>query len=343
MEGPKTGVPQEHAFRVLISVADATGTLNTTLQCREIEVVPSLETQGPFQALQTHPSVTNARIQPPIRGVRFSPEVDPYSTGSPEQEASARASWKVIEDICSALCAANKDRRELGFLVDDAPDKHRHKIYRADTVLGLASSSESLENLLKSHKDSSNGGLSRKARLQTAVTLASSVLQLDGSSWLKTGWSSGDIFFHNHTGQLSSVPGQLYPYLAWQPCCHDGMPPVEQLHLGNHLIRSEALLALGQTLIELCFGRTLAEMRKPEDWESDETATRLRTAIRLRNVVEDEMGAPYGDVVRRCLFPPFDVRELSLDIEEVQQMVLDGVVTPLVEDLNNFNREMKIR
>lgn len=57
MEGLKVGVPQEHVFRVLISVADVTGTSNTILQWREIEVVPSLETQAPFQALETHCSV----------------------------------------------------------------------------------------------------------------------------------------------------------------------------------------------------------------------------------------------------------------------------------------------
>lgn len=85
------------------------------------------------------------------------------------------------------------------------------------------------------------------------------------------------------------------------------------------------------------------DMRKPEDVDINETATRLRTATRLHHGVYDEMGGPYGDVVRRCLFQLFDVRELSLDIEEVQQKVLDDVVTPLVDDLNNFNGYLQIR
>ena len=109
------------------------------------------------------------------------------------------------------------------------------------------------------------------------------------------------------------------------------------------MIRSDVLLALGLTLVELCFGRTLAHMRKPEDVDANKTATRLRTAIRLHPRVDNEMGIPYGDVVRKCLFQPFEVRELSLDIEEVQQKVLDDVVAPLVEDLNNFNGYLRIR
>ena len=113
--------------------------------------------------------------------------------------------------------------------------------------------------------------------------------------------------------------------------------------VNNHMVRSEILLALGLTLVELCFGRTLTDMRRPEDITGEETATRVATATRLHSRVYDEMGIPYGDVVRRCLFQLFDVRELSLDIEEVQQKVFDDVVTPLVDDLNNFNGTSRIR
>ena len=85
------------------------------------------------------------------------------------------------------------------------------------------------------------------------------------------------------------------------------------------------------------------DMRKMEDRVVDELSTRMRTATRLHYRVYDEMGIPYGDVVRKCLFESFDVRELRLDIEEVQQKVFDDVVTPLADDLNNFNGGLRIR
>lgn len=109
------------------------------------------------------------------------------------------------------------------------------------------------------------------------------------------------------------------------------------------MIRCDTLLALGLVLVELCFSRTLMELRKPQDMDGDETSIRLKTATRLHRLVYDEMGCSYGDVVRRCLFQPFDVRKLSLDIEEVQQKVLENVVAPLVEDLKNFETEIRTR
>ncbi len=221
-------------------------------------------------------------------------------------------------------------------------ERQEHKIYRANTTLGSQTFSRSLEDLLRSTERSAGENLSRKDRLEVAVTLASSVLQLDGTSWLKSGWSSNDICFHYKDGEISHYS---HPYLSWRQCCNvDVTYPLESPRVvNNHMVRSEILLALGLTLVELCFGRTLTDMRRPEDITGEETATRVATATRLHSRVYDEMGIPYGDVVRRCLFQLFDVRELSLDIEEVQQKVFDDVVTPLVDDLNNFNGTSRIR
>ena len=48
------------------------------------------------------------------------------------------------------------------------------------------------------------------------------------------------------------------------------------------------------------------------------------------------MGTSYGDVTRRCIRQPFDVRHLDLDQEELQQKVFDDVLTPLIDDLESF-------
>ena len=275
------------------------------------------------------------------RAVRFASKVDACLTALPKEAAPAELNWRYIQDVCSALCAPDRTKREIGFLIDEGSDKHQHKLYRADTIVRSQNSSRSLEEILKSQRYSPDEGLSRRDRLQIAVILASSVLQLDGTSWLKSGWSSDDIFFHHKNGQGSEYS---YPYLSWQRCCNtDMLCSLDNLCISNHMIRSDVLLALGLTLLELCFGRTLADMRKPEDVDLNETATRLRTATRLHSRVYNEMGIPYGDVVRRCLYGIFDVQELNLDIEEVQQKVLDDVVTPLVDDLNNFNGDYRVR
>lgn len=171
--------------------------------------------------------------------------------------------------MCSALCTSTPvtlKKRAIGLLVDPSFDEHQHKLYRADTIAKFESLSRSLENLLEASRRPGDDILSRKQCLEIAVILASSVLQLEGTSWLKKSWSSSDIYFHH---QNSLRPGAAepdrYPYLSWQQCYYDTLPPVERLRLNNHLIRNDTLLALGLVLVELCFGRTLTDMRKAED------------------------------------------------------------------------------
>ena len=69
----------------------------------------------------------------------------------------------------------------------------------------------------------------------------------------------------------------------------------------------------------------------------------MKTAYRLHNSVYSEMGTSYGDVVRRCLYQLFDVRDMSLDNEELQQKVFDEIVAPLSDDLMNFNGKSRIK
>ncbi|KAI4124006.1 MAG: hypothetical protein LQ338_005030 [Usnochroma carphineum] len=337
----RADMPQEHVFRVLLSVADDKNESHARTQWREIEVIPSLKSQIPIQGSHMSPAVQSAEVRSAVRGVRFASDIDASLTERPKEASSGEINWISIEDLCSAIRAPSNDKKEIGFLVGGTSNEHQHKLYRATTIVGSQPLSRSLEDLLRSQRDMGDGYLSRRARLEIAVTLASSVLQLDGSSWLKSGWSSGDIFFHYRDCQLPFLD-DAYPYLSWQHCCHEVVPSMEELRLTNHWMRCDALLALGLTLVELCFGRTLAEMRKLEDLHSTETATRLKTATRLHSRVYNEMGLPYGDVVRRCLFQLIDVRELNLEIEEVQQKVFDDIVTPLVEDLKNFDTDLRI-
>ncbi|KAL8665548.1 MAG: hypothetical protein Q9168_007679 [Polycauliona sp. 1 TL-2023] len=332
---PTADATKAPAFRILLSVAKSDETAGIT-QWQDIEILPSLNNQTLIQ--QSPSSLPSGRV-------RFAPVNKKVDTKAQQSQTHLKRNPKYIEDFCSALCAPDRQEREIGLLIDEVNERQEHKILRANTIRGLPTSSRSLEDLLQTTKHMGADSLSRKDRLRIAVILASSVLQLDGTSWLKSGWSSNDIYFHYKDGHISQQP-QPQPYLSWQRCCNtDVSCSMETLRVAsNHMIRNEVLLALGLTLVELCFGRTLTDMRKPEDIAtSDEVATRVATATRLHSRVYDEMGGPYGDVVRRCLFQLFDVRELRLDIEEVQQKVFDTVITPLVDDLDNFNGVVSIR
>ncbi|KAL8997035.1 MAG: hypothetical protein Q9169_003576 [Polycauliona sp. 2 TL-2023] len=337
----EAGAIKAPTFRMLLSVAKIDGDSTGHAQWQDIEILPSLGNQPLIAPSTARLNSNRLPSSLPRSRVTFALETDRVDTRSHQWQASAERKSKHIEDLCSALCAPDTQEREIGALIDQV-ERQEHKIYRANTNSGLPTCSRSLEDLLGATKALGAESLSRKDRLGIAVILASSVLQLDGTSWLKSGWSSNDIYFHYKDSQISQQP---QPYLSWQRCCNTNVscPMVSLRIAGNHMIRNEILLALGLTLVELCFGRTLTDLRRPEDIGIDETASRLATATRLHARVYDEMGIPYGDVVRRCLFQLFDVRELRLDIEEVQQKVFDTVVTPLVHDLNNFNGVLSIR
>ncbi|KAL8776139.1 MAG: hypothetical protein Q9213_008379 [Squamulea squamosa] len=330
--------PQDYVFRILMTVPDGNGASGATARWEELEVIPSLASQklDIMPVDRHHHSATKQRV-------RFA-SIDEPPAKVLLEVATAQTDLTRIQDMCTALSTPVLNGRAIGLLVDDAFDKHQHKLYRADTATKPQSQLRSLENLLESSRQPGDDNLSRQERLQIAVVLASSVLQLDGTSWLKNSWSSSDIYFYSEDRQPSKAAElSRSPYLSWQPCCGDTSPPVERFLSNNHMIRNDTLLALGLVLVELCFGRTLVELRKPEDSGNDETATKLQTATRLRDRVDREMGPQYGDVVRRCLDQPFDVREMSLDLEEVQQKVLEDIVAPLVKDLESFNRDIRVR
>ena len=330
---------QKYTFRILLSVVDDAGTIPNS-RWAEIEVIPSSDNQalaGNIGKTALSQPVCSVGQRPKVKAVKFAPEGDSFLAKPRDNEVSAVADRKYIEEFCSLMCAPDDIHKEIGFLMDEGIDKFQYKLERADTVVESDCFSKSLGEILKgAHKHAPNKGLLRRDRLQIAVTLASSVLQLDGTSWLKSQWSTYDILFHckkSHGGGIEYSS----PYLAWQRCCDGNITALERLSLDSHMIRSEVLLALGFALIELCFSRTLADMWKPEDTESNEMMTRLKTAIRLHGSIYPKMGVPYGEVVRRCLYQPFDVRDLSFDNDDVQQKVFDDIVTPLTNNLRNFD------
>lgn len=139
--------------------------------------------------------------------------------------------------------------------------------------------------------------------------------------------------------------GDIYPYIECKHSSKDNShpPPENDLRSANTcLIRSEALFRLGLVLTELSLGKSLMQLNRSEDSESDVVATQMTNAQRLLGHVYNESGSRYGDVVRRCLHCPFDVRDASLANEEFQVMVLDFIVSPLSEVFKDFSGTAEI-
>ena len=321
-------------FRILVSRRQDEKSPQATFEWQEFEIVPSLD-EGSSGANSVGP-------QNSTRGVRFGPDQVTIATAESLPEPIIDRRFDSIGDMWSTVCASPNSEKALGFLVDHENDKHKHHLYRADTTIGPETQTKSLGHLLSCSGHSAS--LSRNDRLRIAVTLASSVLQLDGTSWLKPRWSSKDIFFHEKNNQASDIH-YWQPYIFWKLCAADKSTPdsSDSSSPRKYMVRSEVLFALGLTLIELCFGKPLADMHVPEDGDPKEATTEMTTAYRLCGSVFNEMGEFYDNAVRRCLYQPFDVRDMSLDNEELQKLVFDGIVTPLNDDFLNFNGRSRIR
>ena len=328
-------------FRTLLSAGHLEDNSLVKYPQQELKIVPSQDSKIPWAIRLYRPLGRDLTISP-----QFTPGSVSTMTVDISQETACHIDCEPIIEICSTIYAKHPSNGAIGFLVDEKGDENKHYLYWADPTITPETRSKSLDDLLSCPvSDSNKTSLSRKHRLQIAVTLASSILELDGTSWLKPTWSSKDILFHETTNQASD-PKYSYPYISWKLCRNDDkiFGYIRYFSPNDHYaFRNETLFALGLTLIELCFGSRLADLHIPEDGDPSGTDTHISTAFRLCNSVYYEMGTFYGDAVRRCLYQPFDVRDMSPDNEEFLQKVLDDVVTPLNDDLLNFNGVLRIK
>ena len=254
-----------------------------------------------------------------------------------------------INDICTAVYEQYNATQGIGYLTDEILGQHRHNVYLIDKEVRPGVDPQSLEYFLQiSRKRGPGFSLSRLDRLYIAVTLASSVLQLDGTSWLKRQWKSGDILFLPLDDQKTSTSKVdfAHPYVSWKISPDDVstalLTETSRTTIAAR-IPSEVLFVLGITLTELCFGQNIYDMRVEEDVDATEMLTNFNTAARLIDYVYSESGNRYGDVVRRCLKCPPDVRDASLDNEEFEAAVFESIVTPLKQDFEDFNGGSRIR
>jgi len=176
---------------------------------------------------------------------------------------------------------------------------------------------------------------SRGERLGLALTVASSVLQLHKTPWLRDDWDKNDIMINDLC--TSNTRQQAYVSRSFPPTKLEDSPAAQKSALP---LRNVALFALGKVLIELCLGQPLEALRSSEDPVDASGEANLltdwSTANRLTEAVYSEAGTRYGDAVRRCLNCDFDQRNTNLEDDAFRQAVYDGVVAPLEDDVKAF-------
>ena len=269
-------------------------------------------------------------------------KLDSASTQTDSSNQHYTPNGSPILNLCEALHqqakSSNQRKASLGFLSNE---QHRHDIYLLGEQLSDMATMPLLSVLSETLPTSKSWKipghvLSRRDRLQIAATLASSVLQLDGTDWARHQWRATDIFLISREG---SKHAPLDLYITSKVPSKRCQESNQTKPITEHLIRDEALVSLGLTLLELSFQRPLEQLRAPEDEDTAETRKDWNTAKRLLKYVADENGEEYKNVVRRCLDCHFDVDEDDATFENArfQQEVFETVVAPLNRLLEAFD------
>jgi hypothetical protein len=333
-------------FRVIFTYSSATATKTATWKEADIRWIADKPQSVPLPPC-TIPNYTATKA---TRQVRFDQ--------SRTQTNSSRATVIVtqqqtsvitksvptqIPDLCEAIAKLQLAPNDAcaGYLLDSL--KRRQGIYPLDVPVCQHDqqkwSAYTLREVL-TKRAGFNRRLMQHDKFKVAVDLASSVLQLYKTPWLKDEWSDNDVYFVHRPGAPSSTIYQ-HPFI-YQKFSSTGPSPCSIAQApARRVIRNQTLFTLGVLLIELLYGSSIEDLQTPHDLDSEGTPGAVWcTAERLINEeIELEAGPLYSDAVRRCVRCDFNKKNFSLDDEEFQQAVYEGVVAPLEKTLKHFRGE----
>ncbi|KAL5313882.1 hypothetical protein ACEPPN_018305 [Leptodophora sp. 'Broadleaf-Isolate-01'] len=188
-----------------------------------------------------------------------------------------------------------------------------------------------LESLLSK---SSPISLSRRQRLQIALILASSHVQLHPTPWLKSKWSKKDILFLYDVQDPSKIyTDQPYISRSLSKAIQQGHENANSTSTNNSYTFQDSIRNLGIMLLELCFGAAIEDHKMRRDMPPvDERWLQVinyDTATKWARDVVEEAGPEFYDAVTWCLHhTPESVGADGLEDEWREDMFVK-VVEPL--------------
>ncbi|KAL9588232.1 MAG: hypothetical protein Q9203_002947 [Teloschistes exilis] len=169
--------------------------------------------------------------------------------------------------------------------------------------------------------------LTRKARLELAVMLASTALQLHTTPWLDSNWTAKCIQFANGSLQHPFV-SRAYPA---------GIIATEVPESRGSPVRNRSIFGLGILLLELAVGRSIDCFKNSEQPLPSED---FFIASQLLDELKDNEGPGYLDAAQACIFCNFGSKAKILDLgnDSFRQAVYEDVIVPLENDVELFCR-----
>jgi hypothetical protein len=258
-----------------------------------------------------------------------------------------------LKDLCTPIRQAQAKKPCLGFCLD--PAGKLRGVYPVETPIRSIPRTITLKEVLAASASpvSSMLKISRKERMNLAVILACSYLQLQGTPWLKDTWSKEDIVFNGDIMSTSIQPCDMEePYIIceFRPLrSHtSGLLPHTTSASQPLLPGNPSLLSLGVLLLELYSGQTFEQYCIQASLEN---GPRLDTYIQqLRNLdivskwlnaEQENLSAGYQGAILHCVRSFFDPIQNTTDETAFRQSVFDQVVVPLQSEMQDFLGEKR--
>ena len=175
------------------------------------------------------------------------------------------------------------------------------------------------------------------SRYELALTVASAVLQLHSTPWLKEKWCLDDIYFIRGNG-ISPLFARAYVTTSFVPAnWTQGSTDQERQPSPQACacVANETIFALGVALIEISFGVPILSLKESidPDLPGFPGLTEFCIATRLvnQNAIKDRDHDKYAEVVLRCVKGQLSTLATPLSLEDVkvQQSFYDEIILPL--------------
>ena len=179
-------------------------------------------------------------------------------------------------------------------------------------------------------------------RYKLALIVASAVLQLHATPWLRERWCLDDIHFLSNRDNSSFI---TTPYVSKTVALPEDSRQNQNVTdepetQAFNCIANEMMFALGVALIEISYGVPIIQLKKPGDIEIEGlTNFFIATRIVNQNEIKSRDHDKYAEVVLRCVKGQLSTLHTPLSLEEtkVQQSFYDDVILPLQEINDSLN------
>ncbi|KAL9046253.1 MAG: hypothetical protein Q9214_000864 [Letrouitia sp. 1 TL-2023] len=252
-------------------------------------------------------------------------------SASAQRPSSSSASK--ISDLCGVLSQRLQSLSCVGYLDDH--EFQQHMFVSADGM-----DTDEFQEIISFYdilRLKFAHGLGVKEKYALAHTVASAVLHLQATPWLKERWCLDDIHFIRGNKVSTLINRAYVTKNIFSPSGSQGF-----IDINNHpslqacaCIANETIFALGVALIEISFGVPILSLREKSDPDVPEIPglTEFCIATRLVNheAIKEREHDEYAEVVFRCVKGSLSTGASRLNLEDakVQQSFYEDVVLPL--------------